>query len=49
VSHALYGLLSRLETAGIFFTLCRHRSDSVLVSLTLVGEPYPFLGYELHE
>jgi len=38
VSHALYDLLSRLESAGIFFTLGRNRPDSVLVSLTLVGE-----------
>jgi len=38
VSHALYDLLSRLEAARIFFTLGRHRPDSVLVSLTLVGE-----------
>jgi hypothetical protein len=38
VSHALYDLLSRLESAGIPFTLSRNRSDSILVSLTLVGE-----------
>ena len=36
--HALYGLLSRLEAARIFFTLSRNRPDSILVSLTLVGE-----------
>jgi hypothetical protein len=38
VSHALYDLLRRLEAAGVYFTLGRHRADSVLVSLTLVGE-----------
>lgn len=38
MSHALHDLLRRLEVAGISFTLSRNRSDSVLVSLTLVGE-----------
>ena len=37
-SHPLYDLLSRLESGRIHFTLARHRPDSVLVTLTLVGE-----------
>jgi hypothetical protein len=32
------GLLSQLESAKIHFTVGRHRSDTVMVSLTLVGE-----------
>lgn len=38
MSHPLYSLLSALEAANIHFTLQRHRSDTVLVTLTLVGE-----------
>lgn len=38
MSHQLYGLLSQLESAGISFTLGRYRPDTILVSLTLVGE-----------
>jgi hypothetical protein len=38
VSHPLYDLLTSLESAKIHFTLSRYRPDSVLVSLTLVGE-----------
>lgn len=37
-SHPLYGLLRKLEEANIHFTLARHREDTVLVSMTLVGE-----------
>lgn len=37
-AHPLYGLLRRLEDAKIHFTLARHREDTVLVTLTLVGE-----------
>ena len=36
--HPLYLLLRRLEAAKIHFTLARHREDSILVTLTLVGE-----------
>lgn len=36
--HPLYQLLSRLEAAKIHFTLARYREDTVLVTLTLVGE-----------
>jgi len=38
LSHPLYKLLRELETASIHFSLGRHRNDSVLVSLVLVGE-----------
>ncbi len=38
MSHPLYQLLQRLENAKIHFILSRHREDSVLVTLTLVGE-----------
>lgn len=36
--HPLYRLLTELEAAGVFFVLSRHRPDSVLVSITFVGE-----------
>jgi hypothetical protein len=36
--HPLYSLLARLEAARVHFTLARHRPDTVLVTLTLVGE-----------
>jgi hypothetical protein len=35
--HPLYSLLQRLESAKIPFTLGRYRTDTVLVSLTVVG------------
>ena len=38
MSHPLYPLLQKLEAARIHFTLGRHREDTVLVTLTLVGE-----------
>jgi len=38
MSHPLYDLLLRLEDAKIAFTISRNRSDSLLVTLTLVGE-----------
>jgi hypothetical protein len=38
MSHPLYTLLQKLEDAQIHFTLARNRNDSVLVSMTLVGE-----------
>lgn len=38
MSHPLYELLRGLQAASIHFSLGRHREDSVLVSLTLVGE-----------
>jgi hypothetical protein len=36
--HPLFELLQKLESAKIHFTLQRHRDDSIMVSLTLVGE-----------
>ena len=38
MSHSLFTLLSQLEAAKIHFTLGRHRPDTVLVTLTFVGE-----------
>ncbi|HEX4264997.1 MAG TPA: hypothetical protein VH597_11705 [Verrucomicrobiae bacterium] len=38
MSHPLYELLRRLENAKIHFTLSRNRSDTILVTLTVVGE-----------
>ena len=38
MSHPLFDLLVRLEQAGIHFTLGRYRDDTVLITLTLVGE-----------
>lgn len=38
MSHQLYTLLQKLEQARIHFTLGRHRDDTILVSITLVGE-----------
>jgi hypothetical protein len=38
MSHPLFSLLQKLEAAKIHFTLGRHRDDSIMVSLTLVGE-----------
>ena len=38
MSHPLYHLLNQLEAARIHFTVGRYRPDSVLVTLTTVGE-----------
>ena len=38
MTHPLYELLAELDSARIFYALSRHRSDSVLVSITFVGE-----------
>ena len=38
MSHPLYELIRKLEEAKIHFTLGRHREDTVMVMLTLVGE-----------
>jgi hypothetical protein len=38
MSHQLYDLLRDLEYAKIPFVLGRYRDDTILVSLTLVGE-----------
>ena len=38
MAHPFYTLLQKLEDAHIHFTLARHREDTVLVTITLVGE-----------
>jgi len=38
VSHPFYNLLRKLENAHIHFTVARYRDDTVLVTMTLVGE-----------
>lgn len=38
MSHPLYALLDKLDNARIRYSLSRHRSDSVLVSVTVVGQ-----------
>ena len=38
MSHPLYQLLRRLEVVKIHYTLARHREETVLVTLTMVGE-----------
>ncbi len=38
MDHTLFSLLERLDTAHIHYTLGRHRADSVLVSVTVVGQ-----------
>ena len=38
MSHALFDLLARLDAAKIHYHLARHQADTVLVTLTLVGE-----------
>lgn len=38
MSHPLYSLLAELQSANIHFTLARYRPNTVLVTLTLVGQ-----------
>ncbi|MBM0103567.1 hypothetical protein JM946_02380 [Steroidobacter sp. S1-65] len=38
MSHPLFELVSALESCHIHFTLQRHRPDTILVTITLVGE-----------
>jgi hypothetical protein len=38
MSRVLYELVATLEQSGIHFTLQRHRPDTILVTMTLVGE-----------
>lgn len=38
VSHPLYDLLDRLDKAKIHYSLSRHRTGSVLISVTVVGQ-----------
>jgi hypothetical protein len=36
--HPLFELLQHLDEAHIYYALSRHREDTTLVSITLVGE-----------
>jgi hypothetical protein len=38
MNHPLYQLLRELDAARLHFVLSRHREDSVLISITGVGE-----------
>jgi hypothetical protein len=38
VSHPLYELLQELDKAKVYYTISRHRDNTVLVSITFVGE-----------
>lgn len=38
MTHALYELLRNLDDRGLFYTLGRHRPDTILVSITVPGE-----------
>lgn len=38
VNHPIFELLAALEEARLHFTLGRHRPDTILVTITLVGE-----------
>lgn len=37
-THPLYALLNELERAGVRYTLGRYRPNTILVTLSLVGE-----------
>ena len=38
MSHTLYELLKRLDEANIHYELARHRDDTVMVTITFIGE-----------
>jgi hypothetical protein len=38
MNHPLYELLSRLDQARYYYSLSRHRYDTVLITVTFVGE-----------
>ena len=38
MGHPLYELLQELDKANVYYTISRHRDDTVLVSITFVGE-----------
>ncbi|MBN3734081.1 MULTISPECIES: hypothetical protein [Burkholderia] len=38
MAHSLYELLSSLDERRLFYTLGRHRPDTILVSITVPGE-----------
>ncbi len=37
-AHPLYQLLRKLDLAKIHYSIARHREDSVMLTITLVGE-----------
>jgi hypothetical protein len=38
MSHSLFDLVTKLDAAKVFYTLSRHREDTILVSVTVVGQ-----------
>jgi hypothetical protein len=38
MNHPLYDLLKRLDDSKIYYTLSRHRDDTVMVTISLAGE-----------
>ncbi|NIF40982.1 hypothetical protein F3J14_08805 [Burkholderia sp. Tr-862] len=38
MTHPLYELLSNLDERRLFYTLGRHRPDTILISITVPGE-----------
>jgi len=38
MNHPLYDLLRRLKEDKLYFTMSRHRDDTILITVTLVGE-----------
>ena len=38
MSHPLFELLNELDKARLYYTISRHRDDTVCVSVTFVGE-----------
>ena len=38
MTHALFKLLNRLDAAKYHYSISRHRPDTILVSVTFVGE-----------
>ena len=38
MTHPLFDLLRSLELAKIHFSIARHRDDTIMVSMTVVGE-----------
>jgi len=38
MSHPLFDLLIRLDAAHLHYALSRHRPDSIMITITVVGE-----------
>lgn len=38
MTHALFDLLKKLDSAKYYYTMSRHRTDSILVTISWVGE-----------